>query len=440
MRLKNQLCQMKQYLAFLKNISWTKIIVVSVLIRVILLPLWHHSDINNHAIWGIYANEFGFNGYYDWLNFGNYARPDYPPLAILIFWWIRKMWQFVFDILWWINIHISIFPSNVMTWFDQLGYQKMLKIPAVIGDIGMGYTIYWYFSKIGKKEIGKLAGVLFLFNPVVIYSSSVWGQLDSFVCWLGILALLFVLKKRYLYAAFFFWASIMTKQTMLPIFLILFLLSLKQRVSMTSIVKVAVFSGVILYVLGNIFTDSNPIVWLVGQYMNKFVKGAPLPYINLNAFNLWGLVLGLERTADSTLVLGLTVYWWLWLITGLMLFVVLLRFWKGGDVYVGAAVVFLTIFMFASRVHERYFYPGLVILPFILGRDSKYAVYFWGFSIVGFLNLYHWWWKPEVGLLMRFLEMEIVERGLSFANLILFLGIFSVYLKGNEKKIINNNS
>src|SRR3989344_9385125 len=97
---------MKQFLPDLKISSFFKILLIAFLIRLLLLPLSFHSDLNNNLIWGIYANEFGLRGFYDWLNFGNYARPDYPPLAMVILLALRFVWQFIFNILWEINVAI----------------------------------------------------------------------------------------------------------------------------------------------------------------------------------------------------------------------------------------------------------------------------------------------------------------------------------------------
>ena len=71
---------MKLYLLNLvKKISFPKLLLIAVIIRIVLVPLSFHSDLNTNLIWGRYAQEFGLKGYYDWLNFGNYALPEYPP-------------------------------------------------------------------------------------------------------------------------------------------------------------------------------------------------------------------------------------------------------------------------------------------------------------------------------------------------------------------------
>ena len=145
---------------FLKSIANNKIFIWALIIRLILLPLSFHSDLNNNAIWGIYAQEFGFRGFYDWLNFGNYARPDYPPLAIIMFWFIRLIWQQLFNFFWFINVKIPIFPSSFIPWFETKGFLMLIKIPGVFADLGIGYLLYNYISKKYSKKKGKLTAKL----------------------------------------------------------------------------------------------------------------------------------------------------------------------------------------------------------------------------------------------------------------------------------------
>ena len=165
---------MKQFLPDLKISSFFKILLIAFLIRLLLLPLSFHSDLNNNLIWGIYANEFGLRGFYDWLNFGNYARPDYPPLAMVLFLLIRKIYLLWFDVLWFLNVNISAFPSNLVTWTDNYGNMVLIKVPGIVADLGTGYLIYKITNKINLAK-------LYLFNPAVIYLSASWGQLDSVV-------------------------------------------------------------------------------------------------------------------------------------------------------------------------------------------------------------------------------------------------------------------
>jgi len=148
---------MKRFLPGLRKSRIVKILIISLTIRLVLLPWSFHSDLTNNDIWGIYAREFGLRGFYDWLNFGNYARPDYPPLAMVLFLIIRNVWKFVFDILWFLNVQIDVFPSELVSWFDVWGNRLLIKLPGVLADLGIGFFICTskYLFTFGKKILPK---------------------------------------------------------------------------------------------------------------------------------------------------------------------------------------------------------------------------------------------------------------------------------------------
>jgi len=122
------------------------------------------------------------------LNFGNYARPEYPPLSTMMFLVFRWIYESIFNVVWKINIAVSIFPSNFVTWFDKYGYFSLLKLPGILGDIGIGYLIYKYTRE-------KLISYFYLFNPGVIYLSALWGQTESAVAFFALAGLMLLLRK-----------------------------------------------------------------------------------------------------------------------------------------------------------------------------------------------------------------------------------------------------
>ena len=132
--------------------SIKKVLLLALGIRLVLIPLSYHSDLNNNEIWGIYAREFGLRGFYDWLNFGNYARPDYPPLAMVLFNFLRYLWAGIFQVVWKINIALPLFPSNLVTWLDIYGMRALIKVPGIISDLAIGLIIYREAKKISPQK------------------------------------------------------------------------------------------------------------------------------------------------------------------------------------------------------------------------------------------------------------------------------------------------
>ena len=415
------------------QVSVKKIFLLALVIRFLLIPLSFHSDLNNNEIWGIYAGEFGLRGFYDWLNFGNYARPDYPPLAKVILLALRFVWQFIFNILWEINVAIPLFPSDLVTWFDEFGFIALIKLPGIFADMALGFLIF-KFAK-GKTKQPIIYASYFLLNPAIIYLSSSWGQFDSTVTLFALLTIVSLPNHKYFQALTYYFISIMTKATFVPITPILLIQSIKQRISLKTSLLLIFLVILYSYILGFFFIDKNPAIWLFNLYTRKIIQGAvTLPYINLNAFNFWGIVLGLERVEDNLQILRLSLKTWAYLISLPFLLLILRKFTKGAELIHTVIILYFTIFMFFPRVHERYLYPAIALFPLLLVQKPKLKKIYLVASFIFFLNLYHWWWFPNIPPLVFLLDLELVERLLSFANLTIFFLLFHRYLSTKIEK------
>lgn len=388
-----------------------KILFWALCIRLILVPFAFHSDLTTNSIWGIYAKEFGLVGYYDWLNFGNYAIPEYPPLSTILFLVLRWIYEFIFSIFWKINISLKLFPSLFITWLDNFGYASLLKLPGIFADVGIGYLIYRYTKKT------RLAS-LYLFNPAVIYLSSLWGQTESFVGFFALFGLILILSKRYLSGAVALFISFMTKATMLPLVPISLIQMIKNKITVRNIV--VPFSLVFLgaFALGYMFTDHVPIYWLLNTYKERFITGPHnLEFINLNAFNFWSLLLGMSRISDKVAFLGVSLFQWGWIVFLPFLITVLYKFTKTGNLFFACLLIFYAAFLFLPRMHERYLYPIFIFFPFILLKIKKLMPNLYIASFIFLVNLYHWWPVPNIYPLFTFFDLEITERVMSLANL-----------------------
>lgn len=410
--------------------SISKIILLALVIRIILLPLSFHSDINNHAIWGIYAEEFGLRGYYDWLNFGNYARPDYPPLAMVFFLVIRLIWKVIFNLLWQINVLIPLFPSNFIPWFERDGYLLLLKIPGVLADIGIGYLIYLFAKNKGLDDKAKFVSSLFLFNPVIIYVSSSWGQLESVVGFLALASLYAIVNKMYARGFVSYLASITVKGTMLPLAPLLFLQMVKDRVKLRKIIVPITLGIGFVFILGYYFTDSHPITWMINTYKDKFLSGPPtLPYLTVNAFNLWTLIFGSTLVRDDIQFFGVPMFILARILSIFFLVIILYRYLRQGNIFYASALIFYSTFMFLPRMHERYMYPVFIFLPLVLVFRPKLWKMFIILLVVFWLNLYNGWWFPYVPIVKSLLSYEEVKRGLSLINLVFFVALVRDFVR-----------
>lgn len=400
----------------MKNSKLLKIILIALVIRILLIPFAYHSDLNTNSIWGTYARDFGLRGYYDWLNFGNYAIPEYPPFSTLLFLLVRKIYDIVFALLWFMNVRLPVFPSELIMWMDKFGYMAFLKLPGIAGDILIGFLIY----KITRKI--KLA-CLYLFNPITIYLSALWGQTESFVCLFLLIGILATIKKKYLLGLSGLFVSFLTKASGLPALPIIVIQTLKDKIKLKEIVVLILLLLGASFIVGYFFTDHAYIGWLIEHYRDRFIIGpANLPYINLNAFNLWGLVLGFSRISDQPYSL------FAWGISFIFFLIIIYKFTKKNtNIFFALVMIFFAAFLFLPRMHERYLFPVFVFFPFLLAKFPKLTKIFWILSIIFLINLYHWWWVPNIPILVNLFSLELVLRGLSLANLVIFIYLIWKY-------------
>ena len=285
-----------------------------------------------------------------------------------------------------------------------------------MGDIGIGYLIYKYTRE-------KLISYFYLFNPGVIYLSALWGQTESAVAFFALAGLMLLLRKEYIFSFWSIFTSLMIKATMLPLIPIVTAVSLRNKISLKQVALSLLFLFVGLFLLGWLFTDHNFIIWMLTSYKQKFMVGPlNLEYINLNAFNFWSLLLGLERISDKTLFLDLTLNHWAWILSLIFFVPIIFKLFKKRkvDIFFASLIIFYAAFMFLPRMHERYFYPVFVFFPLVLYKFHKFKKIYYLISFIFLINLYHWWPRPNIPIIFNFFDLELVERGLSLTNLASF--------------------
>lgn len=421
---------MKKFLAYLpkrvNSFGIARIALIAVFVRITLAIPVHSGDLVTAGIWGIYAREFGFSGFYDFLNFGNYSRPDYPPLAIYLFWLVRIIWEGLFAFFWRINVLIPLFPSKFITWLEGEGYIFLLKLPGLIADFFVGLVIYKYLKEKFDKSKAVVGASLYWFNPAAIYVSAMWGQVDGIIVLFGLLSLIFIEQGKRIKGALYFLISILTKATMIILAPILFVKLLTKFKSLTkTLVLCITFAGL----AAAPFTTENPLIWLVRNYIAKFSKAAVnLPFIQLRAYNFWTLITGFDFVPDSNLLLGLTLITWAKIISALVFIIILGVFIKKKEHWGAATLLIFASYLFLPRMHERYLLP---ILPFLLLFTFYYPKAKWAFFMVSTLlifNLYAAWQVP-FSFIATFLASDIPARIFSALLLTTFGWLFYFWAK-----------
>lgn len=400
------------------------------LLRIVFLLSAHHGDLNNNISWGQILVERGSVGYYEgkvW----PYSAPNQPPLTILMFGGLMYLYSFIEKLVRDLNNSYSLFPSQFIWFWEQHGKDILVKIPSVLADLAIGYLIYKYFVKLKRGVVAVGLSALWLFNPVIWFNSSIWGQTDSIVNLVGLLGVLALTEKKLLRSTIWFTLSILFKGSLFVLAPVLLFFAVGQKYSIKIWIKAALVSIVIMYFICLPFYPSITLpVWLYNLYINQFLPGE-IGFLTANAFNFWWLV-DSGKTLDSNIYLGLSARIWGFLlsITGI---VVLLNYLRNKldnkSVFLALSVSALITFLFMTRIHERYLYPFFPTGTIVLGFMPQLLIPYILLSLVHVFNLFHLFPMPWQIDLKFLYNINFFVPLLAMSNLALLLWIIKVIKK-----------
>ncbi len=336
------------------------ILILGFLLRVLLSSRGTYmADFNSWIGWSNRLVEVGFEKFYE-------SWCDYLPGYLYVLWILGKLKSF-FEIF-------SLGVSNFL----------LFKFPSILADLITGYLIYKIASSFASKKKALLATSLYVFNPAIIFNSTLWGQADSvFTLFLFTFFYFLINEKSNWSAVFWALASITKPQGLLFGGLVPFFLGGKSKLLKT--LRFFVLALVVFF--GSFLPFSNNLD-LVGLVLQRFkVTLGQYPYTSLNAFNFWAFFDKMWFN-DKFLFLKIPLQTW-----GLGLFVVFYLlivgiFWKkGGQVLRRGLWTFaflsLASFLFLTRVHERHLFPLFAFLTPLAVID------FFVFLALGFFSMFH---------------------------------------------------
>lgn len=401
------------------------LLTAALLLRISLMFFYYHGDMYNHVDWGEYALHHGF--------YGIYERPDslwkasyinQPPGSIYIFTAMRGLFEFFYNIVWWINNTFDQFPSGFILFYENKFNAGFMKLPAIIADVGLGYLIYLFVKQYTDHKKALLSAGLYLFNPVAFYNSAWWGQTDATVNFFGLLALYLLLKKKILPASFALAASLFIKASLLIFVPIFALVAYHQRYGLKNILYSIFLPLSTVFVLAIPFHDITDPLWLLRIYKDQVVLGT-LNNVTENAFNIWALFYGIDpQTPNTVRVLGIQAVH-----TGYALFAAsyigivyyLTRKITAERILISLITISFSSFLFLTGIHERYLFPIFPLFAVLLALQPSLLPLYIAITIVHFTNLYHLWWSPHVKVVVAFLKIRGVMQILCSVLLALFV-------------------
>lgn len=333
--------------------------------------LGHPTDMTCWSGWALGMAHYGPGNFYESMSFA-----DYPPGYLLILWPIGAL------------LSITNLP------YTHMLHTLLLKLPIICFDIITTLLIY----KLAKKQAIQnptLLASLFFFNPAVLFTSSIWGQVDIVLSFFVILMLISLYNKQLVYASIAFVLGLLIKPQMLlfgPVFALGYYYYCRQKsakliLKQTSIATLAACGVLILICFPFLVTKKDPL-WLIKLYFSTM---GSYPYGSLNAPNLIALLNGLWAS-DTATFLGISYK--LMGILGILFaigYTTFLAIAKGTKKHLAlyGALMILGIFTLGHHMHERYLFPALVclILAYLYEEDHRLLHFFVYFSILQTLTM-----------------------------------------------------
>lgn len=415
-----------------------KFLAAAFCVKLLLSFVTWHPDVNNHVDWGIRFWQYGpANFYSPEANVWSFTWPNQPPGTIYIYAAIRKLFEAVFAFFWFLNIKIPPFPSNLMLFFETNLYPALLKMPGILADVGIGWLIYRVFAREDKEKIGLFGAVLFLANPVSWYNSTIWGQTDSLVSFFGLLAFIFLVERKLIWAVLSLAGSIYIKASLLLFLPVFALVLVKQKYRLKDIATAVGISLLFFGALTLPFSQGEPFSWLVHLYQKK-VFTQQLQVITANAFNVWATLTGIHERPHDLLLGPLSFKLWGWLMFAAASLPALHLVYKKQDkfsVFWSLAIISFSAFMLLTNMHERYLYPLFPVLTILVVTNRKLLLLYVLVSAIHLLNLYNFWWYPRVNILIQVMSAadRLLPRVLGLVNLILFFVVYKSFVGRSTK-------
>jgi len=415
----------------------TLIFLVAFIIRFLLIFVAYHGDLNNNLSWGDATLKYGLNGYYE-QKYWQYSQPNQPPLYILLFGLTSFLFKNINILIWYLRNNFGIIPSALAWFWQNNGNIILLKLPSILADLGIAAVIYKFFYK-KNQNLGFKLSVLWLFNPITFYNSSIWGQTDPIVNLLGLISIYFLINKKPKLSILFFTLSILFKSSLvifLPVLILIWILQKHTlKVWFYSILS-SLFAVFIISIWFHMQFDFP--IWLSSLYLNRFFPGE-IGYLTANAFNFWYLV-NPGKILDNTKYFGISAHIIGYLISSLLAFLVIFKVRKKitneKSILYLLAISALISFLFFTRIHERYLYPLFPIASILIGLIPEMTIPYLIISISFLLNMYNLFWAPGIPSLVNLMQTTPFPSFLAIVNLLVFVSFILMYNFFNGQKKI----
>lgn len=312
----------------------------------------------------------------------------------------------------------------------SMTFVYLLKVVPILFDLAAGFLIYKIARKRFLQNSSLLLCAIYIFNPMVIMDSSLWGAQTSMLAFAVLLMCYLFMEENRIAAYFVFVIGILMSHQMIYLTPVL-IFAIIDQVFLHECNKKKVINNMIAFVGSIAFmivvTLPFGITHVVKQYVTSLRANE---FASTNAYNFWAF-LGRNWGEQSKKILFLNISQW-----GIIaLFVaVLLGAWvyyrhrnDKSKYFLSAATIIMTISLFSVQMNERAIFSAvcLILVAYILQPKKEYFYTYIVLSAAAFLNIAH--------VLYIYMEYETIGPsgktiGLVSGTLLMLFGYFIYHI------------
>lgn len=400
------------------------------------------GDLLLQADWGEKYWKYESKDFYfikDWY----YARPNYPPLTIYYYAYANKLYDYKYLMAALHNV-IKIPPADFIIYYYKWGYFINLKLLGIVSDIFAGIFIYReVLSYLKNKKYAVFAAGIFLFNPITVILSSVWGQIDSTVALLSMMAFYLIVKKKFVLSGIFYTAGLLLKPNwiiFLPLYLLLYLINRPKLKSISlTFILTTLFALTIAFPFSN-----NPLdfyTWFIKERVLTTLTASP--HASISAFNFYTTFLKIDFHLSSHTLLFIPVKYIGYLIFALIYLKSLLTTIKNSGkigIYKAVVAIGLGSFLFLPGMLERYFFPMLIPFSILAFKNRKLLWVYLIYTVLLSLNVIWALFRRKYGDVDALFTGNnfFLIKSVSIINVVLYFYLLILLFHKNPLKLMRN--
>ena len=373
------------------------LLLLNIAVRFTLAPTaGYEGDLIMYQHWGDVATQVGVGRIYDPASYTEHPRwvCDYPPVLPYLFGAISAFYQSVTG-------RPTLLQTPTVTW--------PVKLLPILADLCIVFLIFFRLRRSASFNVALVASASFAFNPAVLFNSAYWGQTDSVVFFLVLLAMVFLSDRKPEWCAVTLTLAAFTKPfgyVLGPLAVIMILRNhgLK-RLGTAALASL----GTILLLFAPFILAGN----FVATAKTMVTQMVGMPNVSNNAHNLWGIVSFWRALDAGTPFLGPLDYRHLGIMTFIAVYAVAFRRIKEVDSERALALLcgvgFAVFFMVMVHQHENHLFGVLPFLALVWPFERRVKWVFAAITITFSINML----MHDPALMAAVLDAD-VERALEF--------------------------